>query len=161
MEFWINGIIDICQTKWILAKLYFVFSKVCSFVRDSCANLVSFKIVILFVLICIERTTILKGTKFPHLSYEWTLSANFFGGIMKLRTVVLFNFIGYPKVGKTWQTQMFRQIYTMLENISSENLEWKFTRHLAPLWMWWCKSRRRDENPLWRKMKSISMEGGQ
>ena len=32
-----------------------------------------------------------------------------FGGIMKLRTVVLFNFIGYPKVGKTLQTQLFGQ----------------------------------------------------
>jgi hypothetical protein len=39
-----------------------------SFLEDSCANLVSFKIAVLFVLICIESTTILKETRFAQLS---------------------------------------------------------------------------------------------
>ena len=37
--------------------------KVHSFQEDSCENLVSFKIVVLLVLICIESTTILKETR--------------------------------------------------------------------------------------------------
>ena len=44
---------------------YYNLGKVRSF---SCANLVSFKIVVLFVLICIESTTILKETRFAQLS---------------------------------------------------------------------------------------------
>ena len=41
-----------------------MFTKVRSFYEDSCANLGSFKIVVLFVLICIESTTILKESRF-------------------------------------------------------------------------------------------------
>ena len=42
--------------------------KVCLFLEDSCKNLVSFKIVVFFVLICIESTTILKETRFAQLA---------------------------------------------------------------------------------------------
>ena len=42
--------------------------KVRLFQEDSCTNLVSFKIAVLFVLICIESTTILKETRFAQLS---------------------------------------------------------------------------------------------
>ena len=42
--------------------------KVRLFQEDSCTNLVSFKIAVLFVLICIESTTILRETRFAQLS---------------------------------------------------------------------------------------------
>ena len=51
------------------------FSRVFSFLEDSWANLVSFKIMVLFVLICIESTTILKEARFVQLScYKQTLA---------------------------------------------------------------------------------------
>ena len=68
LELLVPVIITACPSWAMAVKNMYLSSFYLKSVQDSCANLVSFKIGVLFVLICIESTTVLKETRFAQLS---------------------------------------------------------------------------------------------